>query len=750
MPLVAAPQPLTSVAVATAAIGSVLFIENAGQWPDSARFQVRSGPETLWLAQDALWLTVITPNDAAASARVPTTPALDRPVPPAAGVNLRLSFAGANPAAPLEPANPLPTTISYFLGNNPDRWQPTVPVWGEVRYTGLVPGVDLVLSGAGGRWNWQLRGAPLQSGTVPVLRIEGANDMTQDGATLRLATAAGEVRLPLPAAAFTYQVERVQADGGVEVLTIPAGQMPDMPLSSQAPADHPADLLYSTFLGGSEDDNVDGDVIAVDAEDRACITGYTFSSDFPTTPGAFDPSFDGGSYDAFVARLNAGGSVMEYGTFLGSSGDDVGSGIAVDATNRVYITGSTGSSDFPTTAAAFDPIYNGYWDAFVVRLDAAGSAIEYGTFLGGSEVDAGDGITVEPTGRVYVAGWTWSSNFPTTVGALDPGYNGSVDAFVTRLNAVGNALEYGTFLGGSDADESFGIVSDTAGRAYVTGLTTSSDFPSTAAAFDPSYNGRVDAFVARLNAVGSALEYGTFLGGSDDDTGFGIALDAADRAFVIGGTQSSDFPTTAGAFDPSHNGGACGTPPYTYPCSDAFVVQMNAAGSALEYSTFLGSDESDYGQDIALDAAGRAYVLGATQSNDFPTTPGAFDPSHNGDVDAFVARLNSVGSALEYGTFLGGNNGDVGISIALDADSRAYVAGYTLSNDFPTTAGAFDPSFNGSSDAFVSKLSLALTPTSVGLGSLGRGAPAPLNTGLFLALAMATLAGAAVLLRCRR
>ncbi len=309
----------------------------------------------------------------------------------------------------------------------------------------------------------------------------------------------------------------------------------------------------------------------------------------------------------------------------------------------------------------------------------------------------GYGIAVDAAGSAYVTGCTYSSGFPTTPDAFDASYNGGYDAFLVKLNPTGSALAYATFLGGADNDWGYSIAVDAAGSAYVTGEADSSDFPTTPGAFDTSYNGDDDGFVVKLNPTGSALAYGTFLGGSDIDRGYGIAVDAAGSACVIGGTASSDFPTTPGAFDTSYNSG-----PYDH---DAFVVKLNPTGSALAYATFLGGSSFDLGWDIAVDAAGSAYVTGGTDSSDFPTTPGAFDTSYN-NGDAFVVKLNPTGSALAYATFLGGSGEEWGHGgIAVDAAGSAYVTGITQSTDFPTTPGAIDASYNGGGgDAFVAKL----------------------------------------------
>jgi hypothetical protein len=406
-----------------------------------------------------------------------------------------------------------------------------------------------------------------------------------------------------------------------------------------------------------------------------------------------------------VVKLNAAGTGLAYATFLGGSDSDDGRSIAVDEAGNAYVTGWTESSDFPTTAGALDTSLDGYYDAFVTKVNAAGTGLTYATFLGGSNYDRGWGIAVDGAGSAYVTGDTNSSNFPTTAGAFDTSYNGNTDAFVVKVNAAGTGLAYATFLGGgSDYDEGGGIAVDGAGSAYVTGLTLSSDFPTTAGAFGTSHNGYWDAFVVKVNAAGVGLAYATFLGGSGWERGNAIALDGAGSAYVTGWTYSSDFPTTAGAFDTSHNGD-----------DDAFVVKVNAAGAGLAYATFLGGSDEDVGSAIAVDGAANAYVTGFTLSSDFPTTAGAFDTSYNGGVfwgDAFVVKLSAAGAGLAYATFLGGSGDDWGRAVAVAGADSAHVTGSTRSFDFPTTAGAFDTSLDGDYDAFVAKIGTGeVTPT---------------------------------------
>ena len=690
---------LPTVALADSA---VMFIENVGQFPQGARFQVWGGGCTIWLAEDAIWVTV-TERPALTTKGHGDKEVFSRS--PQRGANLRVSFAGSNRHPRLEPFGRLETSVNYFLGNDPAKWRTHVPVWRGVRYVDLYPGVDLEVRGEAGRWSWRLVTKPGADLSAVRLRVEGAEEVEvrslaggEQGLGLR--TGVGEYTLPLLAVeggpVGHARVEAASA-GCFEVVSPFAvgSSSADGALSRIGPADA-SELTYATYLGGSNPDHGYG--IAVDGRGAAYVTGGTLSEDFPTTPGAYDSTFNGGDWDAFVVKLSPAGDRLVYATFLGGSGSDYGDGIAVDESGSAYVTGITDSDDFPTTPGAYDRTYNGGHDAFVVKLSPAGELLVYATFLGGSAYDAGHGgIAVDGSGSAYVTGWTTSSDFPTTPGAYDrtrSGYH-TDDAFVVKLSASGDALVYATFLGGSDYDYGYGITVDGSGSAYVTGETKSDDFPGTPGAYNgtPGYD---DAFVVKLSPAGDALIYATFLGGYGC-RGKGIAVDESGAAYVTGHTASDDFPTTPGAYDSTFNGGYC----------DAFVVKLSPAGDSLTYATFLGGSGWDRGYDIAVDGKGSAFVTGETKSNDFPTAPGAYDRSHNGyrTNDAFLVKLSPGGDALVYGTFLGGGSWDGGYAIAVDASGLAYISGETASDDFPTTPGAFDRTNNGGYyDAFVVKL----------------------------------------------
>jgi hypothetical protein len=476
-----------------------------------------------------------------------------------------------------------------------------------------------------------------------------------------------------------------------------------MLLNSLALADV-TDLVWSTFIGGSLND--DGYDIAIDNSGNIYVTGWTTSSNFPTTAGAFDITFGGPEDDAFVAKLNQYGNTLVYGAYLGGSGRDGGYSIVVDDSGSAYVTGQTNSSDFPTTAGAYDETHNGTWDAYATKISPQGTNLVYSTFLGGEEVDMGFSIAVDNLGKAYVTGRTHSTDYPTTGSAYDTGYNGGRDVFITKVSADGASLEYSTFLGGSNAEDGWGINVGASGNAYVTGSTESGNFPTTPDAFDKTHAGNNDIFVAKLNTTGSDLDYATFLGGNQNDIGREVDIDDSGSAYVTGKTSSPDYPITAGVYDETFNG-----------LWDIYVTKLNPTGSSLEFSTYLGDVENDEGHGIMLDDDGNVVIGGWTRSPNFPTTYAAYDTSFNGEYDAIVAMFNPTGTSLDYSTFLGNSADDQGFDITVDGDGFAYLVGQTWSANFPTTSGAFDETYNGYLETFVSKLNYSGSPVPVILAS---------------------------------
>jgi len=394
-----------------------------------------------------------------------------------------------------------------------------------------------------------------------------------------------------------------------------------------------------------------------------------------------------GDYDHTQALIIDPGLV--YSTYLGGSGDDSAAGIVLDSTGAAYITGSTSSTNFPISTGAYQIGSAGGTDAFVTKLNVAGNAIWYETYLGGSGSDVGNGIAVDGLGYSYITGSTSSNDFPTTVGAYQTSRAGLDDAFVTELRPDGKSLYYSTYLGGSTTDIGYQITVDSTYHAYVTGFTESSNFPTTLGAYQTTLGGNTDAFVVKVAADGSGLDYSTYIGKSQANVSRGIALDSSNDAYITGYTNGNNFPTTINAYQTTFGGNA-----------DAFMTEVSPDGSMLLYSTLLGGSGDDYGYGIALDRGGYVYVAGTTSGGGFPTTANAFQRSENVNSRAhsFVTEFDPPGldSAVYYSTYLGGTGGPDHISaIAVDSHDQAHVTGYTQSTDFPTTSGAFQTVLKG-------------------------------------------------------
>jgi hypothetical protein len=608
---------------------------------------------------------------------------------------LRMMLVNASRGSRATGADELPGKRHYLIGSDPAKWRTNIPTYGRVTYAGVYPGIDLVYYGNQGQLEYDFIVAPGIDPGLITLAFQGARDVQIDGrGELVLHVEGGEVRQRKPVvyqeiagvrrevpgvyvlrqanqigfAIAAYDTSRpliidpilvystylggggfdhghdvvVDAAGNAYVTgyagavnfpttpgaaqTTKAGGFSDAFVTKLDPTG--SVLLYSTYLGGSDLDYARG--IAVDGAGNAYVAGHTASTNFPTTLGAFQTANGGGGLDGFLAKLDPSGSTLVFSTYLGGSNADSSLDIALDGAGSTYVTGSTGSIDFPTTLGAAQATLAGSTDAFVAKLNATGSALVYSTYVGGAAGDFGTSIAVDGSGRAHVAGSSASSDFPATAGAVQTTNAGGNDAFVTTLNATGSVVLSSTYLGGSAADSALGIALDGAGNAYVTGFTASSDFPTTVSAAQTAYAGNRDAFVTKLDATQSARLYSTYLGGAGGDDGNNIAVSSAGSAYVTGVTLSTDFPLTPDAVQTTSAG------------QEAFVTKLSASGSALDYSTYLGGNSSDFGFGIFVDGAGDAYVTGDTFSTNFPTTAGAAQQTNGGILDAFVTKIEFV------------------------------------------------------------------------------------------------------------
>jgi len=623
---------------------------------------------------------------------------------------LRIRWVAADPDAAMQGERELAGRVNYLRGDAA-TWLTDLKTYGAVRLSGVYRGIDLVVYGKQQNFEYDFVVAPHADAKRIRLAFDGADKITVDRGDLVLAVDGGELRQHKP---VVYQ----QIGGKKRMIAGSFLLAKDNTASFELGAyDHSRPLVidptlsYSTYLGGAGEDQ--GNAIAVDSSGRAYVAGQTDSTDFPVKAGV---QTNKASTDAFVTKMWATGGGVIYSTYLGGNSVDRGNAIAVDRFGNAYVGGLTDSTDFPVTAGAFHPTNTGAGDGFVTKLSPSGSSIVYSLLLGGEESDFVSALALDSQQRVYVTGGTDSESFPVknayqSTYTSQPPSSGGISAFITRLNSAGSDLEYSTYLDGHIASLGYGIAVDSTFHSYITGWTSSPDFPTTVGAFqrvfkapthpgDPHDTPGLSGFVTKFSADGRALAYSTFLGGTGDDVTTAIAVDSSNRAYVTGSAQSPDFPVKAGGFQTTRRGS-----------SDALVTKLQADGAGLIYSTFLGGSGGDEGNSIAVNAAGHAFVTGSTSSSNFPVK-NAIDASYNGNTDAFVTKVWATGGGLHYSTYLGGSVGpsatnpgqDAGLSLRLDSSDNAYVTGYTRSSNFPTTTGAYRRTLHGAQDAFVVKI----------------------------------------------
>ena len=630
------------------------FIENQGQLDPRVAYYIQGGDKSIYFTGRGVTFALTdAPTDAGEGK--PSSEALvhpasyrgiggakeDGPQREAERWVVKLDFVNANPNVRPVGQEPTAAVISYFKGPR-EEWSTGLPTYASLIYRDLWPGIDLVYTGTGSRLKYTFVVQPGADPNQIQLAYRGASGV------------------------------RINEAGQLEVSTPLEDFQEDKPYAYQ---------------------EVEGQRLEVEAAYRLEVEASD-GVQFGFRVGSYDPH----------KELVLDPVVLLYAGYIGGSGSESGTGIAVDSTGSAYVTGFTSSSEatFPVTVGPDLTFNGGDYDAFVAKVNPSGTALVYAGYIGSSGNDRGEGIAVDSSGNAYVTGSTLSSaaSFPVTVGP-DLTYNGGdIDAFVAKVNPLGTALDYAGYIGGSDFDRGIGIAVDSMGNAYVTGFTSSSEatFPVTVGP-DLTFNGGFDdAFVAKVNPSGTALDYAGYIGGSGNDGSVGIAVDSTGNAYVTGWTLSSEasFPVTVGP-DLTYNGAI-----------DAFVAKVNPSGTALDYAGYIGGSDGDKGIGIAVDSTGAAYVTGETSSTEatFPVTVGP-DLTFNGFIDVFVAKVNPSGTALDYAGYIGGSGseGRFGGDIAVDSTASAYVTGFTTSTEatFPVTVGP-DLTWNGVSDAFVVKV----------------------------------------------
>jgi len=646
-----------------------------------ARFVLRDGPVSAWPLDSGVAVTL--------------------PGPQPAGGTLSWTLLGARRVKPRAERSRAGRLLMRM--GVPFDWRARPSTYGLLYYHEVYPGVRLAVESRRHAFEYRFDIAPMAKASAIRLRYEGADEVGVEGngralhlhkggralreQGLRCEQQAGSRRVAVFCA---YRVARA-LDGAYEVALDVGAYDRRRPLVVDP------EIGWSSYLGGSYYDGANG--VAVDGSRNVYVVGQTDSTDFPT-PDGFDTTTSGEFFDAFVTKVDASAPSLVWSSYLGGSHSDFGFDVAVDGGGNVYVVGITDSTDFPTPNGFDTTFGGGIYDAFVTKVDASGSSLVWSSYLGGSDWERLylHGVAVDGCANVYVVGETRSIDFPTPKG-FDTTFGGVYDAFVTKIDASGSSLLWSSYLGGGEREFATSVVVDRSGSAYVVGGISvsgeaSMDFP-TPNGFDTTLGGWNDAFVTKVDASGSGLLWSSYLGGSGGDTAFDVAVDGSGNVYVVGDTNSTDFPTPGG-FDTTY-GGCCS--------DDAFVTKVDASGSSLLWSSYLGGggNKGDHGAGIAVDGSGDVFVTGYTVSPDFPT-PGGFDTTLDGFDDAFVTKVDASGSSLLWSSYLGGNGGEArDPDVAVDGSGNVYVVGETYSTDFPTPGG-FDTTYGPANDAFVTRI----------------------------------------------
>lgn len=605
---------------------------------------------------------------------------------------IRMSFDDAG-AAQIAAESPMGAKANYLIGKNPAGWLRDLPLFAELRYTNVWPGVDLIYRAEGSGLRTDYLITPGADVSRIRLHFDGDTQVQTDG-TLLVTAAAGDLTIPRPlllerTPGGPLQLEaryQKQSDGSIGLAIL-------KPLTAggQTVARGP-NLLISGYFGGTSEVNITA--VALDSLNNVVVAGWTSSTNLPTSNG-YQKKY-AGSVDAFVASFEPNGGALNYCTYLGGSGNDEAFGLVIDSLRNVYVTGQTSSANFPVVAPIKTRL-GGTRDAFVAKLSPQGNGLIYSTYLGGSGVDVGYGIGLNTkTGSAVVVGDTTSSDFPVTAGVLQLQSGGAQDAFVATISATGNALVYSTYLGGNGVDHASSVSVGPSGGIFVGGYTWSTNFPG---AVSPSASGGQYGFVVKIPAAENRLNWSTYIGGSGGSIGnpqevTSVQVDTSVHANIaVGGiTGAPDFPVTAGAFQTVLAGE-----------TDGFVAHLANTNGSIVAATYLGGSLADGVTAVATDFYGNICAAGSTSSLDFPVQ-WPVQAANAGSMDAFVVKLNSTLTSILFSTYLGGNGSDQANAIAVDAETSIIVAGQTSSSNYPVTGSSLDNYMPATLTSFITKI----------------------------------------------
>lgn len=681
---------------------SQFFIENKGQWDSQVKYLARLSGMNYWITNSGIvmdyyrferdeneFLDDGTPNMQAGH------------IKKLWGHVIKSTILDLNQKSYFKADDPKESYYNYFLGNDPNKWASNVPLFSYITMKNAYEGIDIKFYHDENSIRYDFIVNPGSNPNQIKIKYEGQNSVKINSkGEIVFSTSIGDVEHNK---LFAYQntpgtslkqVECKFIDLGDGIVALNVGNYDSsLPLIIDP-------YVFGTYIGGTSSDYPYS--VTADNSGNTIVGGYTSSSNFPVTSGAYDISYS--STDGTISKFNTTGSSLIYSTFIGGTSTEYIYGIKCDVDGNVYIGGYTGSSNYPTTSGCWDNTLNST-DGFLTKLNPTGSALVYSTYFGGSSTEYCYAIDIDASGNVYATGYTSSSDFPYSSGCWDNTYN-STDSYLFKLNSTGNSRVFGTYLGGTSSDYGYGVAVDQLGYASVTGYTSSSNFPTTSGCWDNTYNS-TDIYVTKFNQNGTGLMFSTYLGGTSSEYGYAIETDANNNVIVAGYTNSTDYPKTSGVIDTY------------YYSAEGIITKFSPTGSMI-FSTYLGGNNSDYIRGIALDSDNNILVSGYTYSTDFARTADAFQYNYSSTPDAFLTKVSPTGTTVLYSSYLGGNNTDLGYyfsCISSDNNNGAIIVGYTYSTNFPITSGCYQNYLKSGPDGFVSRFSFE-PPLTISTGTI--------------------------------
>ena len=656
------------------------FEPNHGQAPPAARFVAKSKGFTLFAETEGLRFQS------------------------SSGDSLRMRFHGGQVPSAITGSDRQASLSHYFIGKDPKNWRTNVENFASVEYRDLYPGVHLKLhQRPKAEMEYDFIVDPGASAAAIQLEFEGAKKVSiAPNGDLLLHTASGVLRQKRP---VLYQGKQQIAGNfirkGKNRVAFSVGQY-----NKAKPLVIDPVLIFSTYLAGNQDDQLNG--MAVDPQGNIYVTGSTKSTNFPRRNGFVNSTDTRGNFDAYVVKFNAAGTGVVFASFFGGNRDDIAQAVGVDSAGNVYVAGTTNSPDMPVSAGAYQTKNAGGFlegdegtlkgDVFLFKLRPDGSAIDWGTYFGGSLAESLSKMIIDRDGSPVLFGNTGGANFPVTPNAIQPAANGRGDAFITKFSAKGNAILYSTFWGGSGPDDAGAIYQDAQGSFYITGTTTSPNYPVTANAPQKALNGsnNSDIYVTKFTSNFSIV-YSTLWGSPLNDAGTSIYADASGVVIVGGTTNSLQFPLIK-PLQPFGGGGP----------TDGVFFTLNDDGSKVNFSSYFGGSRIEYNLQVGALPDGTWVICETTESADFPATSDSFIPFNRGSRDMLLIKVSNDGQNLLYSSYFGGETSDFLNAMYVDPFGNTFLAGTTDSHFFPTTRGAFQDVWQGGSDGFVVKIAESL------------------------------------------